>query len=204
MRNFLALIPTINPIMTMNDDELFNRAKQLEPAALRALHQRFYEPVARYIRFKVADGQTVEDLSGEVFVRVLEGLRRGQAWRDSPQGWVMGIARHVVTDHYRRRERAVEVKLSDELVANGVASPPQQAWLNERKRRLVQAIEQLTEEQREVILMRFIEGINIEGVAKALNKTPGAVKGLQYRALQALAELMQDLPMDHLLGVEES
>jgi RNA polymerase sigma-70 factor (ECF subfamily) len=179
-----------------NDERLLVRAKQLDPVALQALHQRFYEPVARYIQFKVGNLQTVEDLSGEVFVRVLEGLRRGQAWRDSPQGWIMGIARHVVTDHYRKKERMAEVQLNEQLVMTDEASPPHQAILSERKQRLIQAIQQLTDEQRDVILMRFIEGIDIQGVAKALNKTPGAVKGLQFRATRALADMLKDFSLE--------
>lgn len=174
-----------------NDELLLARAKQLDPIALRALHQRFYPPVMRYIQFKVGNRQMVEDLSGEVFVRVLEGLKRGKAWRDSPQGWIMGIARHVVTDHYRQTERTTEVKLSEHLAASEEFAPIQQAIRNERKRHLMQAIQQLTDEQRDVILMRFMEGIDIKGVAKALNKTPGAIKGLQYRAIRALAETME-------------
>lgn len=178
--------------MISNDEQLLARARQLDPAALRMLHQRFYEPVARYIHFKVGDLQTVEDLSGEVFVRVLEGLKRGQSWQDSPQGWIMGVARHVVADYYRQRERRVEVELSDHIASTEESDPSHQAMLSERKRHLMQAIQQLTDEQRDVILMRFMEGIDIQGVAKALNKTPGAVKGLQYRAMQALAEIMRD------------
>lgn len=186
----------------MNDQQLLAQAKQLDPAALCALHQRFYEPVARYIRFKVGDPHTVEDLSGEVFVRVIQGLKRGQAWQDSPQGWIMGIARHVVADYYRQRERMSEVELSDGLAAAVETSPAHQAALNERKRLLEQAIQQLGDEQRDVILLRFMEGIDIQGVAKAINKTPGAVKALQYRALRALAELMQDFSLEGALSEE--
>jgi len=186
-----------------NDEQLLARAKQLDPAALRALHQRFYQPVARYIQFKVGHPQTVEDLCGEVFVRLLEALKRGQSWRESPQGWIMGIARHVVTDYYRKRERMPEVKLNERLAAADESTPPQQAILNERKRQLKEAIEQLTDEQRDVILMRFMEGIDIRGVAQAVNKTPGAVKGLQYRALRALAEIMQDTAVDSRLEQQE-
>ena len=80
----------------ISDEQLLVRAKELNPAALQELHQRFYEPVARYIQFKVGNPQTVEDLSGEVFVRVLEGLKRGHGWRETAQAWIMGIARNVV------------------------------------------------------------------------------------------------------------
>jgi RNA polymerase sigma-70 factor (ECF subfamily) len=188
-------------IMT-NDQQLLAQAKQLNPAALRALHERFYGPVARYIQFKVGDTHTVEDLCGEVFVRLLQGLKRGQAWQDSPQGWIMGIARHVVADHYRQKERMPEVALSDGLTAAAETNPVHQVVLTERKRLLEQAIQQLSEEQRDVILLRFMEGIDIQGVAKAINKTPGAVKALQYRALRALSEIMQDFLLEGALSEE--
>jgi RNA polymerase sigma-70 factor (ECF subfamily) len=114
----------------------------------------------------------------------------------------MGIARHVVADHYRQRERMSEVELSEGLAAASETSPAHQAGLNERKRLLEQAIQQLSEEQRDVILLRFMEGIDIQGVAQAINKTPGAVKALQYRALRALAELMQDFSLEGALSEE--
>lgn len=186
-----------------NDEQLLAKAKQLDPAALRALHQRFYGPVARYIQFKVGDPQTVEDLSGEVFVRVLEGLKRGRAWRDSPQGWIMGIARNVVVDYYRKKERMTEVALNEQMTSTEEGDPTYQAILSERQRQLMQAIHQLTEEQRDVILMRFMEGIDIKGVAKAINKTPGAIKGLQYRALRALAEIMSDVSAEGAVGAKK-
>ena len=184
--------------MITNDDQLLVKAKQLDPTALQTLHERFYESVARYIQFKVGDLHTVEDLSGEVFVRALEGLRRGHSWQESPKGWIMGIARHVVADHYRKRERMTEVELGEWIAAVEDTDPSHQAVLSERKQRLMQAIQQLTEDQRDVVLLRFMEGINIEGVAKAINKTPGAVKGLQYRAMQALTEIMRDSLVDNM------
>lgn len=186
--------------MMADDSQLLAKAKQLDPAALRALHQRFYEPVARYIQFKVGDPRLAEDLSGEVFVRVLEGLRRGKAWRSSPRGWIMGIARNVVVDHYRQRERMPEVALNESLLSTEDADPTRQAIQSERRRFLLRAIERLTEDQREVILMRFIKEIEIQDIAMALGKTPGAVKGLQHRALRKLANRLQDFKQDNESG----
>jgi len=186
----------------INDEQLLVRAKQLDPAALRALHYRFYEPVARYIQFKVGNPHTVEDLSGEVFVRVIEGLKRGFAWRESPQAWIMGIARNVVVDHYRKQERMPEVKLNEQLMAAKETDPTYHALLNERQENLMQAINQLTDEQRDVILLRFGEGIDIKSVAEAVNKTPGAVKGLQFRALRALAEILGE-NSEKVAGVQQ-
>ncbi len=186
----------------INDDQLLARAKQLDPAGLRALHQRFYQPVARYIQFKVGDPRQVEDLTGEVFVRVLQGLKRGQSWQDSPQGWIMGIARHVVADYYRQKERLPQVELSEHLAAAAPANPVYQANLNERNRLLHQAIQQLSDDQREVIMLRFMEEIDIQNVARVIKKTPGAVKALQYRALRALAEIMHDPSLEGALSEE--
>ena len=177
--------------MSSTDEQLLAQAKQLDPAALEALHREFYGPVARYIHFKVNNPRTVEDLSGEVFVRVLEGLRKGYGWQDSPRGWIMGIARNVVVDYYRKRERLTEVSLNPALAGAENGNPPQIALQNEQAEQLRQALNQLTDEQRDVILMRFMEGIDIKSVAKAVNKSPGAIKGLQFRALRALADLMQ-------------
>ncbi|RME73696.1 MAG: sigma-70 family RNA polymerase sigma factor [Chloroflexi bacterium] len=178
--------------MDLNNEQWLIQAQQLDPTALKMLHAQFYGPVARYIRFKVSDPQTAEDLTGEVFVRMLEGLKRGQGWRDSPKGWIMGIARNVVVDHYRRRARMPETTLDDRLASSAEADPRQKVLQNERLEQLRQAIARLTDEQRDVILMRFMEGVDIKGVAQAIQKTPGAVKGLQYRALRALAEILQE------------
>ena len=180
----------------MNDEHLLVKAKQLDPAALREIHHRYYEAVARYVQFKVGDPQTVEDLCGEVFVRVIEALKRGRGWQDSPQGWIVGIARHVVADHYRKREKVQEVILSDQLTANGEGDPVAQALKGDQRRQLLQAMQSLTEDQRDVISMRFIRGMNIEAVAQAINKSPGAVKGLQFRALRVLAERLADAPAE--------
>jgi RNA polymerase sigma-70 factor (ECF subfamily) len=182
--------------MTTNDALLLTRAKALDPAALKTLHQQFYEPVARYIQFKVGDPATVEDLSGEVFVRVLENLRRGHGWQDSLRGWIMGIARNVVADYYRRRERMPEVMLDEAITSTAETDPTHRAFEHERRQRLMIALQQLTDEQRDVVLMRFLKGMDIQSVAEAVDKTPGAVKALQHRALRMLADRLRDLNVE--------
>lgn len=180
----------------MTDEaQLLARARQLDPAALRELHQQFYEPVARYIQFKVSDPYMVQDLSGEVFVRVLDGLRRGQGWRETPRAWIMGIARNVVADHYRKGSRVSEVELSDELYASDDVDPMFLAIHRERKDLLMRAMQGLTADQRDIISMRFLQGIDIQEVAAATGKSVGAVKALQHRALRALALRLQQLRM---------
>jgi len=174
------------------DDELLAKAKQLDPEAIKALHQRYYGPIARYVQLKVSHPQLAEDLVGEVFIRILDGLRRNRGWKTSPQGWVMGIARHVVADHYRHQERHQEVGLTDNLSADDMPLLHHVAQ-SERERVLQDALHHLTDAQRDVIILRFMAGLDIKSVANAMNKTPGAIKALQHRALKILAAEVSQL-----------
>jgi RNA polymerase sigma-70 factor (ECF subfamily) len=187
--------------MDVVDAQLLEQARRFDSDALRALHNRFYEAVYRYVHFKVGDPQASEDLASEVFVRVLEALRRGMAWRTTPDAWIFGIARNVVADYYRQRSRQVEVALEEHQVTPDGDYLAGWVMALERQEALTQAIALLTDEQRDVILMRFMEGLSIRDVAEALNKTSGAVKGLQYRALRALSEAMGHLSdKDEVVG----
>lgn len=168
------------------DDELLAKAKQLNPEAIKALHQRYYGPIARYVQIKVSNPQLAEDLVGEVFIRILDALKRDRGWKTSPQGWVMGIARHVVADHYRHQERHREVSLTDNLSADDEPLLHHVAQ-SERERVLQSALHHLTDAQRDVIIMRFMAGLDIKSTARAMGRSPGAIKALQHRALKILA-----------------
>jgi RNA polymerase sigma factor (sigma-70 family) len=176
------------------EEDLLKQAQNFDPAALRALHHRLYEPTYRYIYLKVGDGQISEDLTGEVFIRLLEGLKKGNGWQTTPEAWLFGITRNVVVDHYRRQGRQSEVALDEDLTADPELSPVKGVEAAEERRELAQAIDSLPDEYRDIILLRYLEGLSINHVAEKLNKTTGAIKGLQYRALQALAKTMQPYP----------
>ena len=148
----------------------------------------------------MSDPQASEDLSSEVFLRVLEALKRGKVWRTTPDAWIFGIARNVVADHYRQQSRQTEVVLDERLAMPGGQSPDQRVMDTERHEELARAITLLTDEQRDVILLRFMEGLSINDVAEVLGKTPGAVKGLQHRALRALSETMQSFSRERGAG----
>lgn len=179
------------------EEKLLEGARRLDPEALRTLHDRLYEPVYRYVHFKVSDPQASEDLTSEVFLRMLEALRRDRTWNTTPDAWIFGIARNVVADHYRKIGRRAEVALDERLAMPDEQSPTQLVIDTEQHQALAQAMTSLTDEQRDVILLRFMEGLSIDDVAEAIGKTPGAVKGLQHRALRALSEAVQSLSGEH-------
>jgi RNA polymerase sigma-70 factor (ECF subfamily) len=174
--------------------------KRFDPDALRAFHNHYYEPVYRYVHFKVSDPLSSEDLTSEVFLRVLEAVKQGKAWHAGPDAWIFGIARHVVADHYRKQGRGTEVEFDEGLAEPDERSPVERLVAAEEYRELAQAIALLTDDQRDVVLMRFMEGLSVQDVAEALRKTPGAVKLLQHRALRGLADKMKELPVGKVTG----
>jgi len=170
--------------------QLLEQARRFDPDALRALHNRLYEPIYRYVHYKVSDPQASEDLTSEVFLRVLEALKKGKMWKTTPDAWIFGIARNVVADHYRKTSRRSEVALDERLAMPDEQSLTQRVIVAEEHEELAQAISRLTDEQRDVVLLRFMEGLSTNDVAEIMGKKPGAIKGLQHRALRALAEAM--------------
>jgi len=171
--------------MSGEEARLIQRAKQRDPAALTQIYEQYQPKVYRYILYRVGDADLAGDLTSEVFLRLVEQIGRF-TYRGRPiLAWLYTIARNLVADHYRRAQRAASIPL-DNLPPSATAEPsdPIQQWLTQH--RLAQALSCLTDEQYEVILLRFLEGLDLETVAEQLGKSVRAVKSLQYRGLRAL------------------
>jgi RNA polymerase sigma-70 factor (ECF subfamily) len=125
-----------------------------------------------------------------VFVRVVEKIH-GFVYRDRPLlTWLYTIARNLVIDYRRRASRVALLPLDERLVA-AKGDPEQAAERALTRQRLAAALEQLTEDQRRVILLRFVEGMDNRETARILGKSVGAVKALQHRALAALQRVLK-------------
>ncbi len=172
----------------MQDDvALLARARQLDPEALAEIHDRYYPAVFRYIAFRVSDPHSAEDLTSEVFARLIAALRGRTAPHKTLQGWLYRVASHVVMDHHRRGYRARQVELDEALVSDeaGPAETTEQLATGETLRR---ALRELTEDQQMVIALRFGQELPLQEVAAIMSKTEGAIKQLQARALATLAK----------------
>ena len=171
---------------TQDELALLARARALEPEALTEVHQTYYRPIFRYISFRVTDQKVTEDLTSEVFTRLLSALRDKSAPQNTLRGWLYGVASRVVSDHFRQMNRAEEVALSDML-------PDKQASLEEKMSQklsaeaLREALHHLTEEQQRVLALRFGLGMRIREVAETMGKSEGSIKQLQLRAIASLA-----------------
>jgi RNA polymerase sigma-70 factor (ECF subfamily) len=167
------------------EERLLVEAAQRDPARFGDLYEMHFERVYAFIAKRVRDRDTAEDLTSDVFNKALAGLR-GYEWRGAPFGaWLIRIAANIVADQYKRAAR----ETGTEDPAEPVSQPDLEAI--EHRARLFRLVRQLPEDQRRVILQRFVEQESIREIARRLGRTEGAVKQLQLRALQSLRAQME-------------
>ena len=159
--------------------------RKLDPKAIGAVYDSYYPDVYRFVRYRLDDEAAAEDIASEVFVRLLEAVKSGQAPRTNLKAWLLGTASHIVTDHFRQAYRRPTTELPETL-PDGRPDPALDAEERERARNLKAALSKLTEEQQNVLALRFGQGCSLEETADLLKKNVNAIKQLQFRALAAL------------------
>ena len=165
------------------------RAKAGDESATVAIYEAYRAKVQRYLHYRIGHQQAAEDLTTEVFLRVIEHLPDYRQ-QDVPfQAWLFQIARNLAVDHFRRQSVRDHVPLDDKLKSNGEA-PDSYVARSLVGEELQQALQRLTDGQSDVIVMRFIADMSIAEVAGALNKSESAVKSLQARGLEALHRIL--------------
>jgi len=169
-------------------DDLAKRVSQRDTDAFQALYESHLDTVYRYVYYKVGNGQLAEDLTQHIFMKAWEAIHRYQ-WRELPfQHWLLRLARNAVIDHYRSMKPTNSSLLDP--VSVGV-DPEIELAQSEMVNTLQDAVRQLPDEQREVIVLRFIEQMPHADVAQHLGKSAATVRVIQHRALQALRRLLE-------------
>jgi RNA polymerase sigma-70 factor (ECF subfamily) len=172
-------------------DAVLGRAKRGEADSFRALYDDLARTVAGYLRSR--GGQDVEDLTSEVFLGVFVGLPGFTGGQADFRSWVFTIAHRKLVDQWRQvGRRPVQVALDVELDGRHVSSAEQQALASLGDERLQKALGELSEDQRDVLLLRIVADLSIEQTAAVLDRSQGAVKQLQRRGLLALRRALQD------------
>jgi RNA polymerase sigma-70 factor (ECF subfamily) len=165
------------------DERLLVEAAQRDPSRFADLYEQNFYRVYAYIARRVADRHAAEDLTAEVFREALAGIRKFE-WRGIPfAAWLLKIASRAMADHWKRTGRE-----SGEPVPG--ADPPAPDEI-ERNAILFQLVNRLPEAQFRVIHMRFVEQKSIREIAQELNRSEGAVKQLQLRAIENLRAQME-------------
>jgi RNA polymerase sigma-70 factor, ECF subfamily len=171
--------------------------RRREPAAVSRIYSAYAPALFRFFMAAVGDRHQAEDLTGTAFVSAIEGLPRFYGPIEALGGWLFQIARHDLYDHRRRQARARIEPLEDHLpeaaAAAGVDDPEELAIERLDAGRVVAALRELSDDQREVLLLRMAAGLTAPEVAETLGKTIGAVKALQHRGLASLARVLDGL-----------
>jgi len=177
------------------EKELLNGAKRLDPKALVAIYDRYNTAIYAYSMRLLGETDLAEDCVAETFSRFLHALHAGKGPQDYLQAYLYRIAHNWITDCYRRQPRP-SFELDENLHTDDQPTPSQTVDENLQRARMRAALRQLTADQRQVIVLRFLEGWENEEVAILLNKPIGAVKALQHRALGALRKILAFEEMD--------
>jgi len=169
------------------DERLLIEAAQKDTACFAELYELHFERVYAYIARRVQDRAETEDLTAEVFHHALANLKRFE-WRGIPfTAWLYRIAANLISDRWQRSGREVT---DEEQIAAAQVSPTEIEDVD-RRATLFRLVEGLPSEQQRVVVLRFVEQKSIKEVAKAIGKTEGAVKQLQFRALTTLRARME-------------
>jgi RNA polymerase sigma-70 factor, ECF subfamily len=169
-------------------------ARRRDPEAVTRIYQAYAPALLRFFVAAVGDRHAAEDLVGTVFAAAIEGLPGFRGEVTKLGGWLFRIARHDLYDYRRHAARARTERLDDVLDEAALAedAPDPQDLAVERLEgtRVMAALNQLSLDQREVLLLRLAAGLTAPEVAATLGKTTGAVKALQHRGLASLARVL--------------
>jgi RNA polymerase sigma-70 factor, ECF subfamily len=164
-------------------ERLLVEAAQRDPARFCDLYEINFERVYAYVARRVPDRDEAEDLTADVFHRALAGLPRFE-WRGAPfAAWLLRIAANAIADRWKHSAQERDFYALD---PKGEASTELSLEEVEQRAQIFRLVDGLPADQRRVIVMRFAEERNIGEIAQELGRSPGAVKQLQFRALENL------------------
>jgi len=177
--------------MKRDEVQLIHRAKRGDQQAVGELYERHFDAIYRYVYYRVDDPATAEDLSAEVFIRMMENLDGFSPDSGPILAWLYTIARHLVIDHYRLDEED-PLPIKDQILRGNASSPAAFVEKSQSQQCYTRALYHLTEDQRRVIIHKFIDERSTTETARLMNKTEGAVRSLQHRALKSLEEALEE------------
>lgn len=162
----------------------------LDAQAVASIYNLYFPQIFRYVKYRLGDDSLAEDISSEVFLSLLKSIKKGNGPGKDLRAWLIGAARHMVVDQIRLKYRHPSQVISDDL-ESGEAGPCEQVEQRDDSYGLHMGLVQLTEDQQQVLTLRFGQGYSLEETAAIMKKKINAVKALQFRALNALKNRLQ-------------
>jgi len=167
--------------------------KNLDSQIIGAVFDRYFPDVYRFVYYKLNDEQVAEDISSDVFVRMLEAVEKRRGPKDNIKGWLLATASHAIADHLRQAYRRPTEALLETMPDEGEPSMIDEINRREQVDSIQQAYAGLTPDQQNVLALRFGDGYSLEETARVMQKNVNAVKALQYRALAALQRMIGEV-----------
>ena len=170
---------------------LVHRAKSGDSEAFAQLYDAYIERVYRYIYFRLSDDTATEDIVSQVFLKAWENLGRYKTGSSPFIAWLYTIARNLVIDYYRAKKDVLTLEQAA-ILPSDRQSPDEEAQTHFDLEAMRDALQFLTGDQQQVLILKFIAGLPNENIAKIMNKQEGTIRGLQMRALQTLSKYMHE------------
>lgn len=179
-------LPTQNP----NLEQLIKKALEGNEAAFGQIYDLYFEKVYRFIYYRVNHKEAAEDLVSETFIRAWDNLSEMHA-PSSFTGWIYRIARNLVIDYYRSRKLTVDLndlenilEYEDNILERTNFGFQQQSFL--------EALKKLSPDQQQVIKLKFLDELDNHEIAKILDKSEGAIRVIQHRAIRELKKVINE------------
>jgi RNA polymerase sigma-70 factor, ECF subfamily len=166
--------------------QLVDRAQQGDRAALEELYLLYFDRIYSYLHMSVGNRHDAEDLTTQTFMKMLESIKRFR-WQSAPfSAWLFRIAHNLAMDHFRASRRWQPEEDVPEPVGDTEPSAEAAAFQSIGRQSMLDLIENLSQEQKQVLTLKFVFNLPNAEVATILGKTEGAIKSLQHRALVSL------------------
>ncbi|HEX5087715.1 MAG TPA: sigma-70 family RNA polymerase sigma factor [Nocardioides sp.] len=172
---------------------LVELARTGDADAFGMLYDHYQGSVHRFLFYRTRSSTLAEDLTSETFFRALRNMQNFR-WQGKDFGaWLMTIARNLATDHFKAGRTRLELATEDMGIHDDATEGPEQAVLAGLTNQiLLKALTELPSEQKDCLIMRFLQGMSIAETAGVLGRSEGAVKQLQLRGVRNLAKLMPE------------
>lgn len=182
----------------ISDSELVKHAQANQSSAasgvesIGELYDRHHQRIFRYLWSRVSNRQVAEDLTGEVFARMITNLPKYRPTQVPFQAWLFRIAHNILIDYYRKEGSKKELSLEElGAVVAGTDNPARNIEQQQFSEQVWGALQELNPSRQEVVTLRFFMGFSIQEVASIVGKTVNAVKMTQYRGLKELRQVLE-------------
>jgi RNA polymerase sigma-70 factor (ECF subfamily) len=182
----------VNSAEREEDAALARRAGSGEAEAFGVLYDRYVDAVYRYVFYRVRNEAEAEDVTSEVFMRALRAIPKYEP-RQAFLAWLYRIARNAVIDRSRRLGARQQVSFEDALAhpnADQIVNPDSALLAGSDASVVRAAMRQLTPLQQEILVLRYVEGLDTKAISRLVGKRDGTIRGIEFRALSALRTLI--------------